>query len=82
LNKALNLFSKIDVEDVRTQREAFRRKRAHLGGSQRFGKPAGPKRIYEAGVGVKQKRKKLCLCRQSSLIAGDGCGDADCLLTI
>jgi len=38
--------------------------------------------IYEAGVGVKQKKKKLCLCRQVSLIAGDKFGDPDCLVTI
>jgi len=39
-------------------------------------------RIYEAGVGVKQKMKKLCLCRQASMIAGDKFGDPDCLVTI
>jgi hypothetical protein len=39
-------------------------------------------RIYEAGVGVKRKKKKLCLCRQASMIAGDKLGDTDCLVTI
>lgn len=39
-----NLFSKDDVEIVRKQREAFKRKRARVGGSQRFGKPAGSRR--------------------------------------
>jgi len=34
-------------------------------------------RIYEAGVGVKQKKKKLCLCRQVGMIAGDKLGDSD-----
>jgi hypothetical protein len=38
------LFSKDNVEAVRKQREAFKRKRAREGGSQRFGKPAGPRR--------------------------------------
>jgi len=40
----LNLFSKGDVEIVRKQREYFKRKRVREGGSQRFGKPAGPRR--------------------------------------
>lgn len=39
-----NLFSKHDVEIVRKQRESFKRKRALEGGSQRFGKPTGPRR--------------------------------------
>ncbi len=39
-----NLFSKHDVEIVRQQRESFKRKRALEGGSQRFGKPPGPRR--------------------------------------
>lgn len=39
-----NLFSKHDVEIVREQREAFKRKRSLEGGSQRFGKPPGRRR--------------------------------------
>jgi hypothetical protein len=39
-----NLFSKHDVEIVRKQRESFKRRRASEGGSERFGKPAGPTR--------------------------------------
>lgn len=39
-----NLFSKHDVEIIRKQRECFKRKRMREGGSQRFGKSAGPKR--------------------------------------
>jgi len=38
-----NLFSKDNVEGVRKQRESFKQKRAREGGSQRFGKPAGPR---------------------------------------
>ncbi len=38
-----NLFSKDNVERVRKQREWFKQKRAREGGSQRFGKPAGPR---------------------------------------
>ncbi len=40
----LNLFSQNDVEVVRKRREYYKRKRVREGGSQRFGKPAGPQR--------------------------------------
>lgn len=39
-----NLFSKADIAAIRKQRESFKRRRARVGGSQRFGKPAGPQR--------------------------------------
>jgi predicted DNA-binding transcriptional regulator AlpA len=39
-----NRFLKSEVEELRTQRQLFKRHRAREGGSQRFGKPAGPKR--------------------------------------
>jgi len=39
-------------------------------------------RIYEAGVGVKQKKKELCLCRQASMIASDKSDDTDSVVTI
>ncbi len=38
-----NFFSKDNVEAVRKRRESFKQKRAGEGGSQRFGKPAGPR---------------------------------------
>jgi len=38
----INLFLKSDVEAIRKRRESFKRRRASEGGSQRFGKRAGP----------------------------------------
>lgn len=37
-----HLFSKYDIETIRKQRESFKKNRARQGGSQRFGKSAGP----------------------------------------
>lgn len=41
---AVNLFLRGEVESLRRQRQAFKRKRVRAGGSARFGKQAGPNR--------------------------------------
>jgi len=39
-------------------------------------------RIYEAGVGVKQKMSELCPGRQARVVAGDKLGDSSFVVTI